>query len=91
MTPARLTSADLVVEVISPGSALYDRNTKAQTYQAMGVDELWLIDPEGSTLEVLRWPQGRQGEASRLAFEQGEALQSELFPGFHPALGKILP
>jgi Uma2 family endonuclease len=36
------TTADLVVEVISPGSAIYDRNTKADTYLVLGVKELWL-------------------------------------------------
>src|SRR5687767_7797749 len=30
--PNRRTRADLVIEVISPGSAIYDRNTKADTY-----------------------------------------------------------
>ncbi|MEJ7617854.1 MAG: Uma2 family endonuclease [Pyrinomonadaceae bacterium] len=40
----RPTTADLVVEVISPESAIYDRNTKAGTYGALGVRELWLID-----------------------------------------------
>src|SRR5262245_61387326 len=35
-----LTTADLVIEVISPGSAIYDRNTKADTYAALGVKEL---------------------------------------------------
>ncbi len=44
MDPEYRTTADLVIEVISPGSAIYDRNTKADTYAALGVKELWLID-----------------------------------------------
>src|SRR5215208_6489670 len=43
LDPQRRETADLVVEVISPGSAVYDRNTKADTYAALGVRELWLI------------------------------------------------
>jgi len=31
------TTADLVVEVISPESAVYDRNTKADTYAVLGI------------------------------------------------------
>jgi Uma2 family endonuclease len=52
LQPNRRTTADLVVEVISPGSAIYDRNTKADTYAALGVRELWLVDEHKQTIEV---------------------------------------
>ena len=52
LEPNRRTTADLVVEVISPGSAIYDRNTKADTYAALGVKELWLIDENGQSVEL---------------------------------------
>ena len=48
----RRSTADLVIEVISPGSAIYDRNTKADTYAALGVKELWLVDEVEETVEV---------------------------------------
>lgn len=51
MDPGRLTMADLVVEVISPSTAVYDRTTKADTYAALGVGELWLIDTKQQTVE----------------------------------------
>jgi Uma2 family endonuclease len=38
--------------VISPGSAVYDRNTKADTYAALGVKELWLVDEHNKPIEV---------------------------------------
>lgn len=46
------TTADLVVEAISPGSAIYDRNTKADTYAVLGVKELWLVDEFEGLIEV---------------------------------------
>ena len=52
LQPNHRTTADLVIEVISPGSAIYDRNTKADTYAALGVGELWLIDEHNKTIEV---------------------------------------
>src|SRR5215475_7446106 len=52
LDPERRTTADLVIEVISPGSAIYDRNTKADTYAALGVKELWLVDETKETVEV---------------------------------------
>ena len=49
--PGRLTTADLVVEVLSPSTAMYDRTTKADTYAALKVGELWLIDTSKKTIE----------------------------------------
>lgn len=46
------TSADIVFEYLSRGSSVYDRTTKADTYLALGVRELWLIDPFSNTIEV---------------------------------------
>src|SRR6266567_4746184 len=51
LDPECRTTADLVIEVISPGSAIYDRNTKADTYAALGVNELWLVDETEETIE----------------------------------------
>lgn len=52
MDPRHRTHADIVVEVISPSSAVYDRRTKSDTYRAMGVRELWLLDPVAKEVEV---------------------------------------
>ena len=43
---------ELVVEVLSPGTAIYDRGDKKDIYQANGVKEYWLIDPDGRSVEV---------------------------------------
>src|SRR5439155_584464 len=47
----RLDTADLVVEALSAGSATYDRTAKADTYAALGVRELWLVDLERRAIE----------------------------------------
>lgn len=52
LDPEHRDTADLVIEVISPGSDIYARNTKAETYGALGVRELWLIDETAQTIEV---------------------------------------
>jgi Uma2 family endonuclease len=48
----RRTSADIVFEYFSQSSAIYDRTSKADTYFALGVQELWLIDSDSVMIEV---------------------------------------
>ncbi len=78
LDPARRTTADLVIEVISPGSAMYDRNTKADTYAALGVKELWLVDETGESVELrsLAGDRYREGQV----FAKGDRLRSLVIP-----------
>src|SRR5215217_615434 len=46
------TSADIVFEFLSRSTSIYDRTTKADTYLALGVRELWLVDPVSAIIEV---------------------------------------
>ncbi len=43
--------ADLVIEVVSPGNASTDRGEKYYEYEAGGVQEYWIIDPQRQTAE----------------------------------------
>ncbi len=45
---------DLVVEVLSPSTAVLDRGRKKDTYARAGVPEYWIVDPEARTIEVYR-------------------------------------
>ncbi len=42
---------DLVVEVLSPGTAKHDRGYKKEAYQRCGVREYWIISPNEKTVE----------------------------------------
>jgi len=44
---------DLVVEVISPPSRLYDTKTKRDDYEHCGVVEYWIIDPQADAFTFL--------------------------------------
>lgn len=37
---------DLVIEVLSPSNAKYDKNQKKKVYEQHGVKEYWIVDPE---------------------------------------------
>ena len=80
LQPNHRTTADLVVEVISPGSAIYDRNTKADTYAALGVRELWLVDEHNKTIEVRVLEEGRLRPGKVVAGD--EQVNSVVLEGF---------
>jgi Uma2 family endonuclease len=40
---------DLIIEILSPGSEKYDRNEKMKVYEASGVKEYWLVNPDIKT------------------------------------------
>ena len=55
LTPSRVIGApDLVVEIVSPSTAGYDRRVKQDAYAHAGVGEYWIADPHAKTIEVLR-------------------------------------
>ena len=43
---------DLVVEILSPSTARYDRGYKKDAYEAAGVREYWIIEPDSKAIEV---------------------------------------
>ena len=40
------TPPELVVEVASPRTRLYDRNRKKDVYEGFGIPTYWIIEPE---------------------------------------------
>jgi Uma2 family endonuclease len=63
------------MEVVSPSNFNYDRKTKSDTHQAMGVRELWLIDPIAKEVEVRSFEAGTSG-----VYKSGDKLRSEVLP-----------
>ncbi|MFN0049508.1 MAG: Uma2 family endonuclease [Cytophagales bacterium] len=45
-------SPDLVVEVLSEGTAYLDYKKKKSVYEAEGVKEYWIVDPESQSIEI---------------------------------------
>ncbi|MGH9907276.1 MAG: Uma2 family endonuclease, partial [Pyrinomonadaceae bacterium] len=87
LDPEYRTTADLVIEVISPGSAIYDRNTKADTYAALGVRELWLVDEVTESIEVRNQAEGDFGPGK--VFSKGAKLESEVLPAFETDVRQV--
>ncbi|HEV2492750.1 MAG TPA: Uma2 family endonuclease [Terriglobia bacterium] len=75
---------DLVVEILSPSTAAHDRATKLALYGEAGVPEVWLIDPQAKTVEILKLQGKKYLVDAALA---GDAkLTSTQFPGWELSL-----
>lgn len=54
--PSRILGIpDLVVEILSPSTRARDRGIKRERYEAAGVPEYWILDPDARTAEVYRY------------------------------------
>lgn len=88
ITAANIQGApDLVVEVLSPGTAQYDRGYKCTLYGHHGVWGYWLVDPDAETIEVLA--RGGRGLVRRAIYGRGETMTSPLLQGLALDLDKI--
>src|SRR5438309_11589930 len=84
------TSADIVFEYISKSNAVYDRTTKADTYLALGVRELWLVDPVAVTIEV-RYATLRAGEPAweSSRYSAGDKARSRVLDGWQVSVAEL--
>lgn len=87
--PQHMHYADIVIEVISPGTAIYDRNTKADTCAALGVRELWLIDTNLEKVEVRNLKIDALVYAAGVIYSKGENIISDVLPKFSPSASEV--
>ena len=89
----RRTSADIVFEYLSKSTAVYDRTTKADTYLALGVRELWLIDPVTRTIEVRHWTapaiDGGLPRWELVVYREGESAESRVLTGWSVSVDRL--
>jgi Uma2 family endonuclease len=77
------TSADIVFEFSSRSTNVYDRTTKADTYLALGVRELWVVDPFSAIIEVRH--ASKVGEIlvwKIFSYSHGQTARSRVLEGF---------
>ncbi|NBV23261.1 MAG: Uma2 family endonuclease [Proteobacteria bacterium] len=87
-TPRGVTGApDLVVEVLSLGTAKYDKGIKRQVYARCGVKELWLVDTDTREISAFHLQTSADKPAGVYAGKQ--KLTSPLLPGFKLALAEV--
>ena len=85
------TSADIVFEFMSRSTNVYDRTTKADTYLALGIRELWLVDPVNAIIEVRH--ASKVGEIlvwKVLSYSHGQHAKSRVLEGFEVSVSDLL-
>lgn len=77
--------ADLVVEIVSPESAGRDRGEKFYEYEAAGIPEYWLLDPQTHRAEFYQL--GSEGQYRLVAPDVEDIYRSAVLPGFWLRVG----
>jgi len=91
LTDAGATGApDLVVEILSPSTALTDQGEKRMLYERHRVREYWVVNPANETAMV--YVLGTDGKFQRPQLVcRGETISSTIFPGLEAAIDAIMP
>ncbi len=71
---------DLVVEVLSPSTADWDRRRKKQLYARHGVPEYWIVDGPAEALEIHRLDAGAALYRRAELLHPGDRATSPLLP-----------
>ena len=77
---------DLVVEVLSMGTARHDRTMKLSWYQRYGVRECWLVDPIGCEVEVVTLTETPR---SSRVFGEDQLVRSAVLPRLRLRVGDL--
>jgi Uma2 family endonuclease len=78
---------DLVVEILSMGTARYDKGSKRKIYARTGVSELWLVDPQARSVQVYQLDKDPQKPVA--THGENAVLSSPLLPGLKIRLSEI--
>jgi Uma2 family endonuclease len=80
---------DLVVEILSPSTADYDRTQKMGDYAACGVPWVWLVDQETLLIEEYQWTP--EGYLRRQAVDAQTPFHPYLFPELTLQMAHLTP
>jgi len=78
---------DLLIEILSPGTAARDRDLKRKRYEHFGVREYWLVDPADNIIEILSLKD--TGFSQSWKGTTPDTMTSPLVPGLTIDLAKL--
>jgi Uma2 family endonuclease len=82
------SAPELAVEVLSPANRRREREEKLRDYESLGVPEVWVLSPEGRTVEVLIL---KEGKLTTVAFLGEGVLRPTHFPEVTVDIATVWP
>jgi Uma2 family endonuclease len=82
------SAPQLVIEVLSPSETRKEITEKLRDYETIGVEEVWLVNPEARAVEVLGL---RNGRLERLGLLAEGILKPKHFPNVQIDIAEIWP
>lgn len=79
----------VIIEILSPSTAQYDRALKAERYAFFGVPHYWLVDPEARTFECYALENGQY--ILRVSGRDRDTVTPPDFAGLTIPLSEIWP
>jgi Uncharacterized protein conserved in cyanobacteria len=77
----------LIIEVLSPSTALKDFNEKFNLYQKYGVQEYWIVDPGNRTVHVYTLQEGTY--QVRNLYTEHDVIHSNFFNDLNVPMGSL--
>jgi Uma2 family endonuclease len=78
---------DLIIEILSPGTAYYDLLEKKEIYEQFGIKEYWIVDPKKQRIDIYRNVEQRFELNQRI--ESAGIAKSLVIKGFEVSLENI--
>lgn len=82
-------SPDLAIEVLSPSTRRVDLTLKRDLFEREGVQEYWVVDPVGGSIDLFRRVASQLVPVVTLTRAAGDVLTSPLLPGFQVPLARL--
>ena len=79
---------DMVVEILSPSTAIYDQNTKLEKYVRAGVKEYWLVNPETKSVHVYLF---KNGEGIFRMYKDADVISVNILENCQIHLADVFP
>lgn len=81
---------DMIIEILSPSTAQYDRFVKFNLYQRAKVREYWIVDPHNGTVDVCI-PDKNGKFIVSVIYARNDTAKVNILPGCEIDLSKVFP
>lgn len=80
---------ELIIEILSPSNVPHDTIVKRRLYEANGVAEYWIVDPQSDVIFVFLLEEGRYPDA--VQYNRDQTLRATSVPAVEIDLATLFP